>query len=282
MTDELKALALSNTTSHEESSYMGAHEGPQYMGAEKLVDELAATPRKRGWSEEYGIKHIAIIPDGNRRWASERSVPIEVGHSEGLLTVLPELVDKLSAAGVHTITVWGFSTENWTREASEVSHLMSICVYFLMNRLLEIAQRHGGRLIHIGRKDRISNEVRVAIEHVEQATAQNRNHVYNMAFDYGGRDELTRACERMFQALRTGTPESELRIEDFLDTTHQPNPEPDIVIRSSGEQRMSGFMPWQTAYSEIFFVEQYFPDFNFALIQRVAEQFRARKRRFGS
>jgi len=233
------------------------------------------------WHRDYGIDHIALIPDGNRRWATERSLPIEIGHTKGLLEVMPHLVERLSEAGVHTLTVWGFSTENWNREVREVSHLMRICVDFLKNRLLAIADRHGGRLIHLGRKDRIGPEVLDAIEYVEEATAKNKEHVYNLAFDYGGRDELQRASERMLAALRGGASQNDLTIEDFLDTRGQPHPEPDVVIRSSGEHRMSGFMPWQTAYSEIFFVDRYFPEFDFTLMQRVAEDFRTRKRRFG-
>ena len=239
-------------------------------------------PDALGWPEKYGINHLAIIPDGNRRWAAKRSLPVEAGHDQGLLETLPSLVDQLAAAGVHTVTIWGFSTENWNREIHEVRHLMALAVYFLMNRLLDLAQRHDGRIVHLGRKDRIDPEVLHAIRHVEEATVHNKSRLFNMAFDYGGRDELTRATARMLSALRQGTPESELRIEDFLDTSGQLYPDPDVVIRSSGEQRMSGFMPWQTAYSEIFFVEQYFPDFDFPMLERVAEQFRARKRRFGT
>ena len=244
--------------------------------------DSSAEPSATNWRDAYGINHIALIPDGNRRWAREHSLPIALGHTKGLMQVMPELVDKLSEAGVHTITVWGFSTENWNRELGEISHLMAIVVEFLKKRLLEMAERHGARFVHLGRKDRMYPEVRAAIELVEQATLQHRNHVYNLAFDYGGRDELERAAARMLAAQRAGAAEGELRLQNFLDTAGQPFAEPDIVVRSSGEHRMSGFMPWQAAYSEVFFVEQYFPDFDFALLGDVARKFRARKRRFGS
>ena len=234
------------------------------------------------WYREYGIRHIAIIPDGNRRWAAERSLSVELGHSKGLLEVLPDLVHKLSDAGVHTITIWGFSTENWNRQASEINHLMKIGAEFLRTRVLAIARLHGARLIHLGRKDRIHAEMGDAIAHAEQETAGNRDHVYNLAFDYGGRDELRRAGERMLAALRNGSSPDALQIQDYLDTSGQPYPEPDILVRSSGEQRLSGFMPWQTAYSEIFFVDRHFPDFDFALFEEIAQQFRTRKRRFGA
>jgi undecaprenyl diphosphate synthase len=234
------------------------------------------------WYTEYGIRHIAIIPDGNRRWARQRSLPIEVGHANGLLRVLPELVNRLCDAGVHTITVWGFSTENWTRELGEVQHLMKISAEFLRHHIMDVARRNDARVCHLGRKDRLYPEVRVALEAVQAATANNRSHVYNVALDYGGQDELLRATTRMAAALQQGVTAEDATVNDFLDTAGQPHPQPDIVIRSSGEHRLSGFMPLQTVYSELFFVEEMFPEFTFELVRDVAEQFKWRKRRFGS
>lgn len=233
------------------------------------------------WFERYGIRHIAMIPDGNRRWAKQRSLPVEIGHTNGLLRVLPALVDKLCDAGVHTLTVWGFSTENWNRENAEVKHLMKIGADFLRNHLLDIAKKHDARIYHLGRKDRIFPEVREALEVCEKATVNNQSHVYNVALDYGGKDELERAGERMATALKNGTVSGDVSIADFLDTAGQPHPEPDIVIRTSGEYRMSGFLPLQTVYSELFFVEPMFPELTFDAVEEIAEQFRWRKRRFG-
>jgi undecaprenyl diphosphate synthase len=234
------------------------------------------------WMREYGIRHLAIIPDGNRRWARSRSMPIALGHSKGLLDVLPHLVHCLSDAGVHTMTVWGFSTENWNRASAEVEHLMEICAEFLENRLLAIAERHKARVHHIGRKDRLPPRVRKALASVEELTSRNERHVYNLALDYGGHDELVRAGQRMLAAAERGEPRDSLRIVDFLDTSGQPYPEPDLVVRSSGEQRMSGFMPLQTAYSEWFFTKELFPDFTFETLREMAEAFRDRRRRFGA
>lgn len=234
------------------------------------------------WFSLYGIRHIAIIPDGNRRWAREHSFPAEIGHTNGLLQVLPELVHRLCDAGVHTISVWGFSTENWTRETSEVTHLMKIITEFLRHHIMSIALRHDARICHLGRKDRLYPSVREALVAVEEATALNRSHIYNVALDYGGEDELSRASGRMAVALRDGGTESDLSLIDFLDTAGQPYPLPDVLIRSSGEQRTSGFLPLQSAYSELFFLEEKFPEFTFDLLHGVAKQFRSRKRRFGS
>jgi len=235
------------------------------------------------WYDQYGIRHVALIPDGNRRWAKQRKLPAEIGHTNGLLKVMPDLVNKLCEAGVHTITVWGFSTENWTRDTAEVNHLMKIGAEFLRRHLIDIAQRHDARIFHLGRKDRLFPEVREALADAQEITANNRSHVYNVALDYGGRDELTRAAERLALAKVGVAPaeQAALSLSDFLDTSGQPHPEPDLVIRSSGEYRMSGFLPLQTVYSELFFVEEMFPDLTFDSVRRVAEQFRWRKRRFG-
>lgn len=254
-----------------------------------MTDAMSTSPRSSSvaakrpdWFQAYGIRHIALIPDGNRRWAKERSVPIEVGHAQGLLRVLPMLTHELCDAGVHTLTVWGFSTENWTRELPEVKYLMKMFTSFLRNQMLDIANRHDARVYHLGRRDRLYPEVIEAMEHVERQTANHGSHVLNIALDYGGRDELHRAGLRLLEAKRSAASDTELQLSDFLDTRGQPHPEPDIVIRSSGEQRLSGFLPMQTVYSELFFVEQMFPEFTFETIQKVAEQFRWRKRRFGS
>jgi len=233
------------------------------------------------WFAEYGIRHVAIIPDGNRRWAKQHQVPTEVGHATGLLRVLPELVSKLCEAGVHTVTVWGFSTENWTREATEVNHLMEISAQFLCNQVMDIARRHQARVYHLGRKDRLFPKVIDALDNAEKTTVENREHVYNVALDYGGQDELTRAAARMGRAVQQGADASSVSLADFLDTAGQPHAQPDLVIRSSGEHRMSGFLPLQTTYSELFFVDEMFPDFSFGLLRSVAEQFKWRKRRFG-
>lgn len=234
------------------------------------------------WFERYGIRHIAIIPDGNRRWAHNRSAPTLLGHSKGLLEVLPRLIGQLSTAGVHTITVWGFSTENWTREKSEVSYLMSIFVEFIERQALALAERYDAQVRHLGRRDRLFPEVLAAIDNIEEATKNNRSHCWNMALDYGGEDELIRAGQRMLAANTGATGGQDLVISDFLDTSGQLYPCPDVLIRSSGEKRMSGFLPLQTTYTELFFVDELFPDFTFELVEDLARQFQARKRRFGS
>jgi len=264
---------------HERSVKMDAT-GMDDRSAESAAEQSVGDPAQ-DWLSQYGIRHIAIIPDGNRRWARGHSFPIAQGHSVGLLDVLPALVEELSRAGVHTLTAWGFSTENWHRAHTEVEHLMTIFAEFLAHRLMEMATEFDARVVHLGRKDRLPSKVLERLVAAETATLGNTSHVYNIALDYGGDDELTRAAGKMLDAARTGTNATELRISDFLDTSSQPFPQPDIVIRSSGELRLSGFLPLQTAYSELFFVEESFPEFTMDVIRRVAEEFRQRRRRFG-
>jgi undecaprenyl diphosphate synthase len=158
---------------------------------------------------------------------------------------------------------------------------MRMSAEFLRHQLLDIARRHHARVYHLGRKDRLYPEVLEALAYAQDVTKNNDSHVFNVALDYGGRDEMARAVARMVEARKTAAPDAELELTDFLDTQGQPYPEPDIVIRSSGEHRMSGFLPMQTVYSELFFVEQMFPEMTFECIRDVAEQFRWRKRRFG-
>jgi undecaprenyl diphosphate synthase len=254
----------------------------QKVAAETNGPSNALSEAERDWYQLYGIRHLALIPDGNRRWAKKKGLPVAIGHAQGLLHVLPNLVHKLCDAGVHTLTVWAFSTENWTREAEEVKHLMNMSAEFLRRQMLDIAARHDARICHLGRKDRLFPAVMSALENAEKVTANNRSHVLNLALDYGGRDELLRASMKLVEAQSKHEALPSLQLSDFLDTKGQPYPDPDVVIRSSGEHRMSGFLPVQAAYAELFFVDELFPEFTFDTVRDVAEQFRWRKRRFGS
>ena len=251
----------------------------------RQVDGMLSSPIHEepiDWSAEYGIHHVALIPDGNRRWAQERSMEATLGHTVGLLTVLPRIIDGLCDRGVHTITAWGFSTENWARVRVEVDHLMAIFAEFLRDQVMELANRHQARLVHIGRRDRLPDSVVTQIDYAVGATKHYDQHVFNMAIDYGGEDELARAAERMLSSVREGHELSGESLRDFLDTAGQPFPNPDVIIRSSGEHRLSGFMPLQSSYSELFFVKEQFPEFNMDLLDSVGQAFNERKRRFGT
>lgn len=225
------------------------------------------------------LTHLAIIPDGNRRWAKEKGLPIFRGHIKGFERI-KELGKKVREIGIKVFTVWAFSTENWTRTKKETDYLMGIYEQWI-DENLEQAIKDKIRIIHIGRKDRIPESLKKKIIEAEKKTTVFDQYFFVIGLDYGGRDEILRAATRIQN--------SELRIKNlneetfaqFLDTKDLPFPNPDLIIRTSGEQRTSGFMIWQGAYAEYMFVEKYLPDFTASDLEHCINQFQNRKRRFG-
>ncbi len=217
-------------------------------------------------------RHIAIIADGNRRWAKNRGLPTFEGHRQGFENI-KKLSKKAKNLGIQIITFWVFSTENWDRSQEEVGYLMK-----LAEKVIDIQKKEAiaekTRIVHIGRKDRIPTLLRNKIEEAERDTKQFSQYYFVVALDYGGRDEIERAIEKM---NRTG----EQLLDNCLDTAVLPYPNPDLIIRTSGEQRLSGFMTWQGAYSEYYFTEKLFPDFNPDELEAAVLDYGLRKRRFG-
>lgn len=222
------------------------------------------------------VNHIAIVPDGNRRWAKEKGLPSLEGHRKGFDIAL-DLAKQIRQMGVSTLTLWAFSTENWKRTVDEVSYLMGL-YEILIDRCLKDAITDGVRVIHLGRKDRLPNGLLKKLIDAEEKTKNFDKYFLNIALDYGGRDEV----ERMIKKLQDSkTPITKEEIEKKLDTGDQPFPEPEIIIRTSGEMRTSGFMIWQSIYSEWFFVDKYFPDLNIEDIEKIVDEYNSRQRRFG-
>ena len=223
--------------------------------------------------------HIAIIPDGNRRWAKEHGLPSFEGHRRGF-DVAVKVGRKIRSMGVHTLTMWAFSTENWDRSKEEVSYLMKMYQRFI-DRNLKEAMREKIKIIHLGRKDRISKNLLGRIQNSEEKTKNFKNYILNIALDYGGRDEIIRAINKLSTMNYKLSTLSEDNFNDFLDTTNQPHPNPDLIIRTSGEQRTSGLMIWQAAYAEYIFLQKHFPDLNDKDIESAIEEYSRRQRRFG-
>lgn len=222
--------------------------------------------------------HLAIIPDGNRRWAKEQHLPTFVGHQEGFKR-LNELSRAAHQWGVHTVTVWAFSTENWQRNKRELNYLMRMYQKNLDDYLQE-AEKEGVRIIHLGRKDRIPQKLTHKLSEAEIFTQKNKQHILNVALDYGGRDEVLRAVGRLLRQKRR----KEVTEEDILavlDTAGQPYPYPDLLIRTSGEERTSGFLLWQMAYTEFYFTPKHLPDFTVKDLKRAILEYSRRERRFG-
>jgi undecaprenyl diphosphate synthase len=240
-------------------------------------------------------QHLAVIPDGNRRWAEREGKDPTEGHRKGY-EVAKELSRFCREIGIHTVTVWAFSTENWKRSPGEVATLMALYEEW-MRDLLPEAIEENVRVVHLGRKLGVPSGAKDhatdagypqglpetlvrAIVEIERKTADNTANLLNLSINYGGEDEIQRATERLLDAARDADP-SRLRIQDFLDTSDQPHPRPDVVWRTSGELRVSGFLPMQSAYAEMVFTPKLFPDLSKDDVIDVVCEYSARKRRFG-
>jgi undecaprenyl diphosphate synthase len=222
-------------------------------------------------------QHIALIPDGNRRWAKEHGLPTIEGHRKGM-----DRVEEMSKAaqdlGVKTFTVWGFSTENWEREATEREYLFKLFMRAL-RRMAREARSRNIRIRHLGRRDRLPSMVINYLKGLESETEANQQYQLNIALDYGGRDELLRAVKHMLDDQLTSDQLDEEVFARYLDTGNVPDP--DLIIRTSGEQRISGLLPWQGAYAEYYFSPLYLPDFGAAQLREAIAEFGRRQRRFG-
>ncbi|MDO8750307.1 MAG: polyprenyl diphosphate synthase [Dehalococcoidia bacterium] len=227
----------------------------------------------------YLPKHVVLIPDGNRRWAAKHNMPLDVAYLRAAERA-KELIATAQKLGVKIFTFWAFSSENWSRDSHEVDIIMAIARRYLSDKTFieEIKAARGG-FHHLGRKDRLPSEVRTLIERLEHETVANREYTFNFAFDYGGRDEILRAIAK---AAHSGKNVEEMTAEEFgsfLDTEGQDDP--DLIIRTSGESRISGLMPWQSCYSELCFVDVLFPDFTPTHLKMAIEDYSRRERRLG-
>ena len=225
--------------------------------------------------------HIAIIMDGNGRWAKARGLPRAAGHRAGV-QALRETVRAAGDMRIPWLTVYAFSSENWSRPKAEVSDLMGLLKLFIRRDLAELHQ-NGVRVTVIGDRENLAGDIKLLLEEAEALTRANTNMTLVIAFNYGARDEIARAARKLAEAAREGriapgqvTPEA---FEAFLDTAAMPDP--DLVIRTSGEQRLSNFLLWQAAYSELVFLPCYWPDFDRRKLIEAIEIYSARDRRFG-
>jgi len=222
-------------------------------------------------------KHIVIIPDGNRRWAKKHGLAPVEGHKKGLDTAF-RIVKASKNLGVKVLTLWSFSTENWSRPRTEVHYLMRIYQIFFKKHVKELIAE-GVRFKWLGRRDRVPKTLKSLLEKIEQETAKNKNYILNICLDYGGRDEIVRAVRKIMARKIKPAQVTESLIDQNLDTAGEP--EPDLLIRTSGEKRISGMMPWQTAYTEFYFSKLFFPDFSLAELKKAINDFALRQRRYG-
>ncbi|WP_417475985.1 isoprenyl transferase [Maricaulis sp.] len=226
-------------------------------------------------------RHVAIIMDGNGRWAKARGRPRAFGHARGVEAVR-RVVEAAGEMGVRHLTLFSFSTENWNRPADEVGALFELMRRYV-EADLETLRGRGVRVRIIGRRDNLSAELRAIIERAEEGTRHNRDFHLTIAFNYGGRDEIVRASRELARAARAGEIDPETIDNDAfgarLDTADLPDV--DLVIRTSGEQRISNFLLWQAAYAELLFLDVLWPDFEPRHLAAAIEAFQQRDRRYG-
>lgn len=224
--------------------------------------------------------HIAIIMDGNRRWARAQGLPVLEGHRRVAGVVLEKLVEHAADCGIDYLTFWAFSTENWGREVAEVSGIMMLLRQGL-KRFGQKMHKKGVRIRMIGDMTKFDGDIQKEVAALVDLTKHNERITVVFALNYGGRDELVRAVFSMIHDSQFTIQKGDIAdtLEKHLDT--KGIPDPDIIVRTGGEQRLSGFLPWQSVYSELYFPSWYMPDFSPVKLDEVIAEFGSRKRRFG-
>lgn len=223
--------------------------------------------------------HLAIIPDGNRRWARSRGIHTLLGHKAGFERAV-ELARSARKIGIHTVTLWGFSTENWDRTEEEIKYLMRLYKKLIDDYLVE-ADRDNVKIVHLGRKDRLPKFLLDKIQFAEKKTGNNSKYIMNLAIDYGGQDDILRAVKKVVSAGIAENDINKALIDKCVDLRDQPYPYVDLMIRTSGEQRTSGFLLWNSAYCEYYWENDHFPDFSPEKLKTAVLDYSRRRRRFG-
>jgi undecaprenyl diphosphate synthase len=221
---------------------------------------------------------VAIIMDGNGRWAKRRGLPRLAGHRVGV-DCIHNVLETLAEKGVKYVTLYAFSTENWNRPVSEVQGIMEILREALRQQTPALHEKNV-HVVHIGKVDRLSPELQEAVAYAQWLTRNNTGVTLNVAFDYGGRDEILEAVRRI---IRDGVPVEEVDeklFSNYLFTAHVPDP--DLIIRTGGELRISNFLLWQSAYSEYYLTPTLWPDLDANELEQALASFSRRQRRFGS
>ena len=233
-------------------------------------------------ADDYKIpQHVAIILDGNGRWAKKRHLPRGFGHKAGA-TNLEQIMEDAWKLGIKYLTVYAFSTENWKRSVEEVKGIMNLLRDYLKKSIAK-SNKNNMRVRFIGDRTRLDEDIIQSMVNLEEATKNNTGLQFNIALNYGGRDEITRAVKGIAQDVKEGKLSIEDITEDLissrLDTAELPDP--DLLIRTSGEIRLSNYLPWQLAYSEFYFCDTLWPDFDKDELIKAIDYYNGRDRRFG-
>jgi len=217
--------------------------------------------------------HVAIIPDGNRRWAREQGLAVTKGHEKGGESKrLESLLQKAMELNVKRLSLWLFSTENWKRSSAEKQALFSL-LQKRLDDLEKVAQENNVRILWLGRRTKLDFKIREKLEKIIEKTKNNNTLTVQLCLDYGGRQEILEAVN---EAVKQREEQNEESFSSLLQS-----PDVDLIIRTSGEQRLSGFLPWQSIYAELYFCEKHFPDFGPEELAQAVNSFSSRSRRFG-
>ncbi len=227
------------------------------------------------------LRHIALIMDGNGRWAQKKGLPRNAGHQKGAEVVL-EIAKAAKEMGVQYLTIYAFSTENWKRSSEEVEGLMNLLRTYLGRNFKELAE-NDVRIRFIGERQRLDDDIQAQMTRLEQETKNNKSATLLVALSYGARQEIVQAARLLAEKVKSGDILSkDIDEQTFSDMLYTADvPEPDLLIRTSGEQRLSNFLLWQLAYTEFYFTKTLWPDFTKEELKDIINQFQQRERRYG-
>ncbi|HWY78725.1 MAG TPA: polyprenyl diphosphate synthase [Candidatus Sulfotelmatobacter sp.] len=224
------------------------------------------------------IQHVALIMDGNRRWAKEKKLPTVFGHQKGYKQI-EKIVESAQEHEINYVTFWAFSTENWKRNEEEVSHLMNLFRKALKSNLFKKLMRNNCKICILGNLNAFPKDIQSDVAEVVEESKNNRGIQINIALNYGGREEIVHAVQQIISDNVDQAAITNDLISQYLYTKDQPDP--DLIIRTGGAQRLSGYLPWQSTYSELYFTDTYWPDFDGKAFDKAIKEFEKRERRFG-
>ncbi len=225
----------------------------------------------------HGVRHLGIIMDGNRRWAKKRGLPVLAGHRYGYAT-FKKVGDWCLDRGIEVLSIYAFSSENWKRSKKEVGYLMKLLLLALSNEVSDL-HRKNVRIVIIGRVKELPKNLQLRITQAVELTKNNTRSTLQIAINYGGRTEIVDAVKKVMKTAKNISAITEKSLAEAMYSAHQPDP--DLIIRTSGEQRLSGFLTWQSVYSELVFIKKNWPDFSERDLDLALQEYRRRQRRFG-
>jgi undecaprenyl diphosphate synthase len=224
------------------------------------------------------IKHIAFIMDGNRRWAKEKHLPTLIGHDKGI-NGIEKIVTHAQNLGIPYITFWAFSTENWQRSKDEVTYLLNLFRKLFKGKMLKKLLKNGGKITVIGNLSAFPEDIQKEIFGIIDQSKNNTGIHITIALNYGGREEIVQAVQKIISDKLNKADITVDVFSQYLYTSNQPDP--DLIVRTGGSQRLSGYLPWQSIYSELYFTDSYWPDFDEKAFDKAIEEYQNRERRFG-